>query len=409
MKILLSAYGCDPKNGSEQRVGWNVAQALAERGHEVWVLTEPRGVGPAAEAIRQGETHPNLHLHFIGHTAIGRRLPASSWMLRYLAWQQAAYHAALVLSEGIDFDVVHHLTWSSLQGGSRLWRLDKPFVFGPVGGAQVAPGGFRRYFGARWWREEIRTMVARHALRLLPTVRGAAKQADVVLAANIETYEATRALGARVELCHEVALPDDYLSDEYPVRQSGETLEVVWIGRLMARKALRLAVEAISEVPDNVPVHLTIVGGEQLDPETTALIAERNLGSRVTHRGQVPWTEVRDILFSRDVMLFTSLRDTNGMQLLEAMGAGLPIVGLDHQGVGTLVTDSCGLRVPVSTPERVAKGLAQALVRLQEDPDLRQELGRGSWKEAHRHTWSARLDEFEQHYASVVSATSAVQ
>ena len=40
MKVLISAYSCEPGRGSERGVGWNVAREVARR-HEVWVLTRP--------------------------------------------------------------------------------------------------------------------------------------------------------------------------------------------------------------------------------------------------------------------------------------------------------------------------------------------------------------------------------
>jgi hypothetical protein len=38
MKILISAYSCEPGMGSEPGVGWNIAREVAKY-HEVWVLT----------------------------------------------------------------------------------------------------------------------------------------------------------------------------------------------------------------------------------------------------------------------------------------------------------------------------------------------------------------------------------
>ena len=38
MKILLSAYACEPNRGSEQGVGWSWAVELSKH-HEVWVIT----------------------------------------------------------------------------------------------------------------------------------------------------------------------------------------------------------------------------------------------------------------------------------------------------------------------------------------------------------------------------------
>ena len=39
MKVLLSAYACEPNKGSEPGVGWNWAIEIARLGHKVWVLT----------------------------------------------------------------------------------------------------------------------------------------------------------------------------------------------------------------------------------------------------------------------------------------------------------------------------------------------------------------------------------
>ena len=59
----------------------------------------------------------------------------------------------------VEFDIVHHVTWGSLHIGSQLWRLGKPFVFGPVGGGQVAPRGFSRYLRGGRTVEFIRSFV----------------------------------------------------------------------------------------------------------------------------------------------------------------------------------------------------------------------------------------------------------
>ena len=39
MKILLSAYACEPNKGSEPEVGWQWALSLSKLGHEIYVIT----------------------------------------------------------------------------------------------------------------------------------------------------------------------------------------------------------------------------------------------------------------------------------------------------------------------------------------------------------------------------------
>ena len=44
LRILLSAYACEPDRGSEPGVGWNWVRHLA-REHEVWVITRSNNRG----------------------------------------------------------------------------------------------------------------------------------------------------------------------------------------------------------------------------------------------------------------------------------------------------------------------------------------------------------------------------
>jgi hypothetical protein len=62
LKILLSAFACEPNAGSEPAVGWNWALFLARAGHQVVVLTRARARS-AVERIGKGSP-PDPHLCF---------------------------------------------------------------------------------------------------------------------------------------------------------------------------------------------------------------------------------------------------------------------------------------------------------------------------------------------------------
>ena len=63
MKVLLSAYSCDPGKGSEPGVGWN-SVLQAARFHDVWVLTHNEGREGIAAAVAK-EPLPNVHFFFL--------------------------------------------------------------------------------------------------------------------------------------------------------------------------------------------------------------------------------------------------------------------------------------------------------------------------------------------------------
>lgn len=61
MKILLSAYACDPNKGSEPGVGWNWAVELSSKGNEVWVITRENN---RVSIEKELEAHPRKNLNF---------------------------------------------------------------------------------------------------------------------------------------------------------------------------------------------------------------------------------------------------------------------------------------------------------------------------------------------------------
>ena len=88
-----------------------------------------------------------------------------------------------------------------------------------------------------------------------------------------------------------------------------------------------------------------------------------------------------------DVFAFTSLRDTSGTGLLEALAAGAPIVGLDHQGAADIMTDQCAIRVSPATPQAAIRGFTEAVQRLAEDRVLLARLSAGALQRATEFTW----------------------
>ena len=127
-----------------------------ELGHEIWCLTSVWG---KAGITRHLDPALAQHLHFV-------YVEMPDWMeyqyehkrgiwvyIRYLSWQRRALRKARRLARQIDFDLVHHISWGSIQMGSSLWRLNKPFLFGPTGGGQHAPKTFKQYFLQHWETE----------------------------------------------------------------------------------------------------------------------------------------------------------------------------------------------------------------------------------------------------------------
>jgi glycosyltransferase involved in cell wall biosynthesis len=396
MKILLSAYSCDPGRGSESANGWNWAWHLAKAGHEVWVLTgEPKG--DQQRRLERARDLNNLHIIEVWIPLLGGMLgrvlrkSTLGGILRYWRWLRRSYKVAKTLAETQRFDLVHHVTWGTIIFGCPLWRLGLPFVYGPFGGGQVAPRSLKRYFG-RHWKAERRRSLTRSAIRINPLARGVVKHATALFVTNSATERMARNLGGRrVYLVPDSAVPPELLDGSGRRKACTNEISILWLARLHPIKGLPLALDALARIPPDVKWRCTIVGDGPQSVDVHSWLKQFGVADRTKWVGAVPWSEIRRPYERADAFLFTSLRESLGIQLYEAAALALPIIALDHHGVADLIPDDVAMKVPVGKPEQTAQGLAQAIESLAKDPERRRAMGEAALQLAYRNTWPTRI------------------
>jgi glycosyltransferase involved in cell wall biosynthesis len=325
----------------------------------------------------------------------------------YHLWQQRVAERLKAMKERVRFDLVHHVSWGSLHRPPPVSRCGLPFVWGPLGGGQRWPRAFNGYLEGWGWNERAR----RWAVALTPwltSVRQTAREAALVFATNRETRDLLCRLGARrVEVSFDNGIRRSFLA-EHP-RKLGEAgeLTVLWAGRCEPRKGLRLAVEAMGQTRQK-GVRL-VVAGDGPTLEACRELADRlGVADRVQFLGRVPWQRMAELFAEADALLFTSLRDSTGSVVVEAMAAALPVITLDHQGMAHLVNEEAGVKVAVTTPRDVVYHIARAMEVLAADPKWRQELGAGALAAARQYVWDVRAAWMAQRYRELANAPRGV-
>jgi glycosyltransferase involved in cell wall biosynthesis len=405
MRILLSAYACDPDAGTEPGNGWNWAWHLASVGHDVWVLT---GTNAGDRLRERSRGQPNLHFVEVAPSTIGDRVlrGAPAGHLRYVTWLGRSFLVARRLARSIRFDLVHHVTFASLVWGTPLRRLSPPLVFGPVGGGQVTPRSLAPYLTRFAWLEAFRRAVLRPAMLLNPLAVRTLRDAAAVFVTNRDTERLARACGAsRVFLACDTSVPPEMndaatLSDH---REDGP-VRLLWLGRLLPRKGLPLALDALSRVDTPTPWECVIVGGGPLGDDVPGWIERAGLRDRVRWVGSVPWNEVARHYREADVFLFTSLRDASGAQLFEAAAFGLPMIGLAHQGMADLIPEDVAIKVPILDGPGTADALARAVESLIDDRGRRARMREAAVRFARANSWPERVREVYSIVEPIVDA-----
>ncbi|WP_177208458.1 glycosyltransferase family 4 protein [Tropicimonas isoalkanivorans] len=399
MKVLLSAYACEPGGGSETGKGWEFAETLARRGCEVTVLT--CGSHHREKIERHCATHdvpPNLD--FVWHDVPGWPGPgyegARHIRQHYLAWQFTARRTVKKLLAKRSFDVIHHLTWTVLRWPSFLGGLGPRFVFGPVGGGEVTPPLLRESFPEAGRKKERLRDIINRVSRLDPMVRSCLRKADVILCTDTAT--ANHVPGKWSDKTFVVA---DIFAPELQPAGAREGMStdgpaLLFAGRLEYWKGAQLALGALAELRTRMPgARLTLAGS---GPDEAFLHDQaRQLGveDAAHFLGRVPHEEMLKLYTSHDVFLFPSLHDSGPHAIGEALAASLPVVCLDLGGPGIAVDASCG--AVVSTGGRsvaeIHADLADAVARIVSDPQRLADLRAGALARAAQFSYAARIDE----------------
>jgi glycosyltransferase involved in cell wall biosynthesis len=117
---------------------------------------------------------------------------------------------------------------------------------------------------------------------------------------------------------------------------------LVYAGRIAPEKNLEFLIQAFAGVSHVVPnARLLILGGGQKEhmDVVTPVPAKFSVQDRVNFVGMIPYSNLPSYLAMCDVFVTASVTEVHPLSVIEAMGAGLPIVGIDSPGVGDSVSD----------------------------------------------------------------------
>jgi glycosyltransferase involved in cell wall biosynthesis len=171
-----------------------------------------------------------------------------------------------------------------------------------------------------------------------------------------------------------------------------ERVSLLTVGRIDREKNPMLVPQLLEELEQRAPgrFHLTWVGEGPLAEPLAREVACRGLAERLTLPGYVPFgPELIQRYRSAHAFVHIALTEGVPQVLFEAMGSGLPIVATDVGGVAaSLEHGEAGLLIPANDPSAVCA----AILRLAEEPDLRQALATRALDLAGRETIDSESD-----------------
>jgi glycosyltransferase involved in cell wall biosynthesis len=273
----------------------------------------------------------------------------------------------------------------------RFGRFDTVFSFLVHANAMSAAASlFFKRDTVRWLQSIQTTQPSPHwHWRLQAKVH---RRAELIIVPSPSISQVAHQL-AEIPLDKFQVIPNAIDPDAFRIERTydGRAFRVGFIGRLDPIKRIPDLLQAVKMlVPGDGVVHLHIFGAGEVRAALTAEIAQLGLRDVVTMHGSV--TRPQDALKQIDLLVLPSSAEGFGLVLIEAMAAGIPVIGTNAPGIRDVVRHGeTGLLVPVGSPQE----LAEAIRRVMDDSALRHRLVARALEDVRdRFTWAAVLREY---------------
>jgi len=374
LRVLLIAYACEPNKGSEPSVGWNWAISLSKF-IDVTVVTRSNNKDNIEKVLTENINIKFVYFDIPLFSKIKKKIIIGTH-LYYFIWQLFLPFFIIFKTSIKHFDIIHHVTFNSFSIPCFLWLFPKRFVWGPIGGGQITNFKFLPFFGKKVFFEIFRSIYIFMA-KFNPFIIFQNIFSYKIIVANDETLlrllfkkKAIKMLETGIESVLSFSeIEEKKISDRF--------FKILWVGNLEPHKCPSMLIDALSQL-NNLNLKVKIIGTGSLNAKLNRKIRKLGLNNKIELLGYIDYKNIKEYYINSDIFVFTSIRDTSGNVVLEAMSCGLPVIVFDHQGVRDIVTKECGIKIPVTNYEEMVIALANSIDYLYKNPNLRLQMGKAA-------------------------------
>jgi glycosyltransferase involved in cell wall biosynthesis len=338
---------------------------LASRGHEISIACQ--------EIDIRLPTPANVYLYPIK--------PQKIKLLERIGFALSMRRLFVQLSEKTHFDIAHQLNPVNPGLSLGLVGIGVPLILGP--------------YVSNW--PSVRP--SRLKSTLLNAINALQQHfADAIVLSSASAR--SRIVHSRLPADRIVTIPYGIDLAAFPERPfpAGEP-SILFLAGFARRKGLLVLLEAFDLVAARVPnVQLTVAGGGIERDEILETVAKSPYHDRIRFVGVVPREAVSKTIGACTVFCSPSFGEPYGMNLVEAMATGRPVVATASGGPLDILDERGGKLVPVAD----VRAMAEALETIILDPLLARRMGSFNRRAVHDHSWDTVVTRLEALYAHVL-------
>ncbi len=404
LKVLISAYACEPGKGSEPEVGWQWALQMA-RFHDVTVVTRTNNrpaIESALATLRGQQPLPVFVYHDRGSLMLDFKRRAHAIKLYYLLWQRSAWELIDCLHKVHRYDLMHHVTFAGFRYPTAVWGHGVPSIWGPIGGIESIPLELLPWHHPPSLLHEL-LRNANNVLQATPfhVLPKRARATTLILTSTPEMWRTFQRLGFSSTLMPTIGLSPETMPRGIRRAPTGP-LKILFVGNIITLKGVDLALDAVKA--SETDATFTLIGGGNYLTAAKQRVQRLGLSQRVKFLSRVPREELLKLYSDYDVFLLPSLHDTGGYSVIEAMLNELPVICLDCGGPAVAVEPGCGVKVSVGARAKIVEDLAAAIRNYDRDRALLHNHGETARAAIlHNYNWETKGVQMNQRYHEAIA------
>lgn len=407
LSILINAYACSPNMGSEPGMAWNWCIHLAKH-CELYIITEGEFRNKIEAVLLTLPQSKNMHFYYNPVSDKIRRMcwNQGDWRFYYYyrQWQKKTLEIARNIIKEHPIDIIHQLNMIGFREPGYLWRLDKPFVWGPINAKERFPIDYLQ--GTSWKNVFfifMKNILNRMQLKYAYRVKQAVNKAGIVIAASSDSIHTLK----KYFNCNAVLVNEsgcDVLDTNFILKKiNTKYFDLLWVGRFIFTKQLKLALEAIART-QNSSIRLHVVGGCLEDEISYKLLADKlGIGQQCIWYQKIAHKEVQELMQKCDLFFFTSIAEGTPHVVLEAIGNNLPVLCFNTCGQGDCVTDKVGMKIELSNPEQSVQEFTEKINYLYTHREILKTLSANCFERQRELSWGQKSEQMIKLYEKVLA------
>lgn len=411
--ILISAYALSPTKGSEFNVGWEFITRLSKENRVIVLYgVSDKHMGETVEIDNYFALNPSANLIPIKvkvpyiskvFNHFNRKGLGYAFYFALYFWQRQAYKEALHVIKSYHVDIIHQLNPIGFREPGYLWKVGKPMVWGPIGGANFVKISL---LGSQPLKSKIlftlKNIITFLQIKLSPRVNIALKRADLVLFCNSENKN--NLLDDRVQnyaviseqACNIICSSNMKFYSENCLSIS--PIKLVVVGSLFHIKNIKFLMDVLGSLKNCISVQLNVVGDGHLKEELLEYSYRMGIANNITWHGHKSRSEVLDIMRDSDLHCLCSLSEANTTVVYEAFSVALPTISLNQNGMMDTLSDGMGFLVDINSYEATVKNYANKIKNIYFDRSVLSICSNKIIRNIDNLSWDAKIRKINDYY-----------